>query len=56
MKWYRAVAKKILDDTINSSSILKGTILPIEASTIPNIIAFNIEWPDFIYREQIGSL
>ncbi|WP_426582725.1 DEAD/DEAH box helicase [Mucilaginibacter sp. R-33] len=56
IKWCKAVAKKITDESIDSSLVLKGTLLPTEATRIHDSVAFNIEWPDFIYREQIGTL
>ncbi|MES2377624.1 MAG: DEAD/DEAH box helicase family protein [Bacteroidota bacterium] len=56
IKWCKAVAKKITDESIDSSLVLKGTLLPNEATRIHESIAFNVEWPDFIYREQIGTL
>jgi len=56
MKWCKGVAEKIMDDSIDPSLVLKGTLMPSEAINIPNSAAFSVEWPDFIYREQIGVL
>lgn len=56
MKWCRSVAKKITDESIDPSLVLKGTLMPKEVTSLPDCLPFSVEWPDFIYREQIGLL
>lgn len=55
IKWCRRVAAKITDPTINPDTVLKGTLIPKEISTIPEELAFAIEWPDVIFRDGISN-
>jgi len=55
MRWCKTVAAKITDENIDPSLVLKGTLIPVERETVPETHAFSIEWPDYIYRELIGS-
>lgn len=56
IKWSKAVAEKITDESIDADLVLKGTLLPEEVIVLENAMAFSIEWPDFIYRELIGTM
>ncbi|SEN57799.1 Superfamily II DNA or RNA helicase [Mucilaginibacter gossypiicola] len=56
IKWSKGVANKITDESIDADLVLKGTLLPEEITVIEDVLAFSIEWPDFIYRELIGSM
>jgi superfamily II DNA or RNA helicase len=54
IRWCKVIGAKITDESIDPASVLKGTLIPVERSTVPDSKAFAIEWPDFIYRELIG--
>lgn len=56
MKWCRSVAKKITDESIDPNLVLKGTLIPQVIARLPEPKVFSVEWPDFIYREQIGVM
>jgi superfamily II DNA or RNA helicase len=55
IKWCKIVAAKVVDESIDPSEVLRGTLIPVERLTFPESVVFSIEWPDFIYRELIGS-
>jgi len=55
IKWCKKVAMKVTDEGIDPSEVLRGTLIPVERLTFPDSVVFSIEWPDFIYRELIGS-
>jgi superfamily II DNA or RNA helicase len=55
IKWCKKVAAKVIDQAIDPSEVLRGTLIPTERLTFPDSVLFSIEWPDFIYRELIAS-
>lgn len=55
ISWCKSVANKITDPTIDPDVVLKGTLIPKDITNIPEVLAFGIEWPDIIFRQQIGN-
>ena len=56
VRWCKKVAAKVIDENIDPSEVLRGTLIPTERLTFPETVVFSIEWPDFIYREMIGTI
>lgn len=50
-RWCSAVGSKILDDTINPSEVLEGTLTPEIIPQRPQQVPFGIQWPEVIYKE-----
>jgi superfamily II DNA or RNA helicase len=50
-KWCSHIGSKILDNTVNAESVLKGTLVPKSISQRPNIMPIAIEWPLIMYKE-----
>ena len=55
INWCKRVSAKITDPTINPDTVLKGTLIPKQVGSVPEELAFSIEWPDIIYRDGISN-
>lgn len=53
--WCQSIGKKVTNPNIDPDVILKGTLLPRDIHSLPEIMLFAIEWADIIYRESIGN-
>ncbi|KND48116.1 MAG: Helicase-related protein [Parcubacteria bacterium C7867-006] len=48
-KWFSFIGKKILDETIDTDEILKGTLRPKPVSARPAKVPIRIDWPHNVY-------
>ena len=45
MKWCDMIATKLLDESVDTSKILAGTLIPTVITERPNSVPYGIEWP-----------
>ena len=50
-RWCKHVGSKVIDETIDSEGVLKGTLIPKLVKERPAVMPIAIEWPDCIYQE-----
>lgn len=49
VRWFKFVGKKILDDSINTDDILKGTLKPKTILSRPEKTPIRVDWPSNVY-------
>lgn len=53
--WCRNIGAKIVDNSINTEEVLKGTLIPRQVDARPNVAAIGVDWPSDIL-EVIESM
>lgn len=53
--WCRHIGAKIVDNSINTEEVLKGTLIPRQVDARPNVAAIGVDWPSGIL-EVIESM
>jgi len=43
--WCRHIGAKIVDSSINTEEVLKGTLIPRQVDARPNVAAIGVDWP-----------
>lgn len=56
MEWCNKQADKVLDTSINTSSVLSGTLVPEVIASRPTVVPYRIDFPIEIEEELRGSI
>jgi superfamily II DNA or RNA helicase len=54
VKWDKELAGNLLDESIDTSQLVKHVALQRILTTRPNLRPFTIEWPDLVYQESLS--
>ena len=53
--WCKHIGKKVTDEHIDPDEVLKGTLVPKQVTTRPNVMPFHIDWPEVVYTNSETS-